>query len=312
MFPRRQSAAAIPRLLILAALCIGLFSANAQAEESSCAAAGDIAVLPSPITPWTGAPLRVLFVVDKPIQGELALVAPDGSVAATSRDRKGGPPYFWYAEVKSPAAGTWHARLEHAPAECSKIAREISVRKSRPAPPHATGEQRLALAPFLEPRDGEPLFGVAGIAVRCAGRPGADLARDGQGGARPLAQFPVRLFGSARRQHRHAPRLRGLPVLPAHLFLLQAGAAVRLFGLLARLRRPPAEMPGVDEHSGSGAFARAGLLVPPISAGRRRRRADRQRPHAGERQQKRLLSGAADAGDACAPAPSTPIPMGTS
>ena len=124
---------------MLAALCVGLYSANAQAEESSCAAAGDIAVLPSPITPWTGAPLRVLFVVDKPITGELALVAPDGSVAATSRDRKGGPPYFWYAEVKSPAAGTWHARLEHAPAECGKITREISVRKGRPSPPHATG-----------------------------------------------------------------------------------------------------------------------------------------------------------------------------
>ena len=32
-------------------------------------------------------------------------------VAAKSADRHGAPPYFWFAEVATPAAGTWHATL---------------------------------------------------------------------------------------------------------------------------------------------------------------------------------------------------------
>ena len=68
-------------------------------------------MLPSPVAPWKGAPLRVLFAAEKPLEGEFSLIAPDGSVAAKSRERHGGPPYFWFAEVASPAAGTWHAKL---------------------------------------------------------------------------------------------------------------------------------------------------------------------------------------------------------
>ena len=58
-------------------------------------------MLPSPLAPWKGAPLRVIFAAEKPLEGELSLIAPDGSVAATSSERHGGPPYFWFAEVAS-------------------------------------------------------------------------------------------------------------------------------------------------------------------------------------------------------------------
>ena len=68
-------------------------------------------VLPSPVAPWKGAPLRVMVVSEKPLDGALSLVAPDGSVAATSADRHGAAPYSWFAEVATPAAGTWHATL---------------------------------------------------------------------------------------------------------------------------------------------------------------------------------------------------------
>jgi len=70
------------------------------------------------------------FAAEKPLAGEFSLIAPDGSVAAKSRERHGGPPYFWFAEVASPAVGTWHATLtrDQAPAECSTITREIAVR----------------------------------------------------------------------------------------------------------------------------------------------------------------------------------------
>lgn len=71
--------------------------------------------------------------------GELSLMAPDGSVAARSSGRQGGPPYFWYAQVVSPAAGTWHATLTlaGAPSGCGTIMRDINVRESAPPPPRA-------------------------------------------------------------------------------------------------------------------------------------------------------------------------------
>jgi hypothetical protein len=145
LFPARQFAAfATTALLLSAGAFFGLLgsAADSRAEGSpgTCEDAAEIAVLPSPIAPWKGMPLRVLFVAEKPLKGELSLIAPDGRVAAHSRDRHGGPPYFWFAEVASPAAGTWHAKLsrDRAPAECSMITREIAVRGDRPPPPSAT------------------------------------------------------------------------------------------------------------------------------------------------------------------------------
>jgi hypothetical protein len=83
--------------------------------------------------------LRVLFASEKQLDGELSLIAPDGSVAAKSGERQGGPPYFWFVEVASPVVGTWRAQLmdDGAP-ECSKITREIVVRRYQSPPPHAT------------------------------------------------------------------------------------------------------------------------------------------------------------------------------
>ena len=52
-----------------------------------------------------------MVVTEKPLEGVLSLIAPDGSVAAKSADRHGGPPYSWFAEVAEPAAGKWHATL---------------------------------------------------------------------------------------------------------------------------------------------------------------------------------------------------------
>jgi hypothetical protein len=140
----RQFAAAVKASLPVAgALCVFLFSvvgSQAQGPFGTCEDAAELAVLPSPIAPWKGAPLRVIFAVEKSLEGELSLIAPNGSVAAKSRERHGGPPYFWFAEVASPAAGTWHAKLarDRAPAECSTITREIVVRGAEPPRPRAT------------------------------------------------------------------------------------------------------------------------------------------------------------------------------
>ena len=149
MFPARRFAAVVTALLLIAgaffALLFSAADAQAQGSSGTCEDAAELAVLPSPIAPWKGAPLRVVFAAEKPLEGELSLIAPDGSVAAKSRERHGGPPYFWFAEVASPAAGKWHAKLarDHAPAECSMITREIAVRdasrRGRTRPREASG-----------------------------------------------------------------------------------------------------------------------------------------------------------------------------
>ncbi|HWN49554.1 MAG TPA: hypothetical protein VNO18_06945 [Xanthobacteraceae bacterium] len=112
-------------------------ASRAEGSPGACEDAAELAFLPSPIAPWKGAPLRVVFSVEKPLEGEIRLTAPDGSIAAQSRERHGGPPYFWFAEIKSPASGTWRATLvrDHAPVECSTITREIKVRPDAPPRP---------------------------------------------------------------------------------------------------------------------------------------------------------------------------------
>lgn len=112
-----------------------------QGRSDTCKDAIDVAVLPSPAAPWKGVPLRVMVVAERPVEGELVLVAPNGSIAATSRERYGGPPYSWFAEVAAPAAGTWRAELKQSratPSGCNAITHEITVRGAQPPGPRET------------------------------------------------------------------------------------------------------------------------------------------------------------------------------
>lgn len=115
MFPQSHFKPGVTALLpILAILFASLgwpADARAKSEAEGCAVSADIGVLSSPLSPWKGAPLRVVMTAEKPLDGELTLTGPDGSVAIKSQERHGGPPYFWFAEVASPAVGTWHAKL---------------------------------------------------------------------------------------------------------------------------------------------------------------------------------------------------------
>jgi hypothetical protein len=144
LFLARQFAAAVTAsLLIAGTFSVFLFSAadsQAHVPFDGCEDEAELAVLSSPIAPWKGAPLRVVLAAEKPLEGELSLIAPDGSVAAKSRERHGGPPYFWFAEVASPAIGMWHATLvrEGVPAGCGTVTRKIAVSRAQPRPPSAT------------------------------------------------------------------------------------------------------------------------------------------------------------------------------
>jgi hypothetical protein len=144
LFPARPFAATVTASsLIASALSVLLFAAvgaQAQGRAGTCEDAAEITVLASPVTPWRGAPLRVLLAAEKPLEGELTLIAPNGTVAARSSARFGGPPYSWFAEVPKPAAGKWQARLvrTNAPAGCRTITREVAVLDRAPPRPGAT------------------------------------------------------------------------------------------------------------------------------------------------------------------------------
>lgn len=129
MRPRRRFAAAAA---VFSLVTGGLpFGAPAALAADGCA---EITILPSPISPWAGAPLRVMVISEKPIVATVTLIAPDGSVAVKSADRHDGPPYAWFAEVAAPAAGNWRATLDRMSAECGPVARDISVAARRPEP----------------------------------------------------------------------------------------------------------------------------------------------------------------------------------
>ena len=133
MFQARRFAAAATASLLVAAAFFALPWSVGEAQAKGTCDELDVAVLPSPLAPWKGAPLRVIVATEKPLDGELLLIAPDGRVAAKSSERRGGPPYFWFAEVNTPAAGTWQAKLSGAPAECAS--QQIAVRDDEPPRP---------------------------------------------------------------------------------------------------------------------------------------------------------------------------------
>ena len=133
-----KAAAALPALLAVGA-CILSPNSVARAEDPPATCQDELAVLFSPIAPWSGAPLRVVLGVEKPADGELILITPEGEVAAKSNQRLGGPPYFWFAEIAAPGAGTWQAKLTRANAspECREVTRDIVVQRKQPAAPRA-------------------------------------------------------------------------------------------------------------------------------------------------------------------------------
>src|SRR5690242_17557802 len=75
-----------------ATFILAITGQQAEAASDACAQAG-LQLMPSPFSPWKGAPLRLLAVSEKPLDGTISLTGPDGSVVAKSSDRHGGPPY---------------------------------------------------------------------------------------------------------------------------------------------------------------------------------------------------------------------------
>lgn len=140
LFPQRYSLQ-IARFALFAAALFSAVAAPSRSEAkdafAACEGEAGLAVMASPLAPWNGAPLRVIFTAETALKGELTLTAPDGKIAVTSSERRGGPPYFWLAEVASPAPGTWTAKLtrDGADAACATVTKEFKVTNAAGAPP---------------------------------------------------------------------------------------------------------------------------------------------------------------------------------
>jgi hypothetical protein len=107
----------MPRACSILVLAL-LFASRAAGREGSD---GD-AIFVGPEAPVAGGPVRVVAVSDRPMDGTLALVGPDGELVGATRERRGGPPYWWYLEVTARVRGAHRACLEGAETTCTDVA----------------------------------------------------------------------------------------------------------------------------------------------------------------------------------------------
>lgn len=115
-----------------------------------CEETKNIFLFVTPGTAWTGAPLRVLAVSERPIAGELRIVAgekgkaaaADATPVASSDVRRGGPPYFFIAEIEAPRAGIYDAVLTQRACDggTGVASKRITVGTWKPGPPAAPKE----------------------------------------------------------------------------------------------------------------------------------------------------------------------------
>lgn len=127
---------------LAAAICAvaSVMGQGGPAAAGDCTELPGFAVLATPSSPSKSAPLRVVVVSETAVDGALTLRGPDGSVMATAPERRGGPPFFWLAEVAEPTAGAWQATLSltSEQAGCKALTRAITVRTSSAGGPGAS------------------------------------------------------------------------------------------------------------------------------------------------------------------------------
>jgi len=119
-------------------------------DPPTCEDTKGVSLFVSPAFAWTGAPVRVVAVSDKPLTGELRIAVDQKGKAASleapavaaSDARRGGPPYFWVAEIESARAGTYSASLVQRACEQGKnvVTRRLAVSAGKPTAPAAPAE----------------------------------------------------------------------------------------------------------------------------------------------------------------------------
>ncbi|MBX3026924.1 hypothetical protein KF840_18610 [bacterium] len=92
-------------------MTLGLLLIVAGAAAASESAPDAVAVLASPAAPVAGGPLRAMAVAERPLDVALTVLDPRGVLLARTRERHGGPPYWWEVEVTTRHPGTYRACL---------------------------------------------------------------------------------------------------------------------------------------------------------------------------------------------------------
>ncbi|MDP9034799.1 MAG: hypothetical protein M3O50_08320 [Myxococcota bacterium] len=109
---------------------------------SACADPGDAIVFVSPDHPVRGVPLRVIAVTDHAVDAELQVSGPESSpskvATSVTRDRQGGPPYYWIASLQPTSVGSWRATLVRDAACGGGAIASKDLVVARRAPPAAT------------------------------------------------------------------------------------------------------------------------------------------------------------------------------
>jgi hypothetical protein len=79
------------------------------ADVARCEDGDRLAIFVAPRSPAPGEPVRVIAVSEDRIEASLVIRKADGADIATTKERHGGPPYWWYADVPSASAGGYRA-----------------------------------------------------------------------------------------------------------------------------------------------------------------------------------------------------------
>lgn len=112
----------------------------AVAAAPTCEAQPAVTIFTSPLAPAVGQAMRVVAFSDQPLVGELR-VGSAGAPPTTTDVRRGGPPYFWLAEIASPSAGLLQATfMQNACPQGSQTTQKITVKKSS-SPPAAPPDE---------------------------------------------------------------------------------------------------------------------------------------------------------------------------
>src|SRR5262245_14936821 len=125
------------------------------------AAARQTVVLASPDAPTAGRPVRVVGVSRRPLDGTLALFAPDGARLAATAERRGGPPWWWYLDATPTVDGAHRICLESTCAEVTVGGRPSRRAAVWPASREWDGAMEALYSAWVEklfddPLDAEP------------------------------------------------------------------------------------------------------------------------------------------------------------
>src|SRR5262249_23551361 len=111
-------------LLLLAILPATIVRAQPETAPP-CKDSDAVAVVSSPRAARSGAALRAIAVSEKKLAGTPVVLDPEGRPAGPTNQRRGGPPYWWYVEIKPEASGTYRAILRHGARQAACHAIEV-------------------------------------------------------------------------------------------------------------------------------------------------------------------------------------------